>query len=146
MKSGRLLATQTQYERWSPEQRALFTPVYFPASGNTLYRFTKGASTHPEYKPKPVDPSSLNPNYMHFNDMHKHFTMLVDAFCNELVQPYDLKQVEADEDEEFSYHAFCTAVITVGMCEEDWLFEKLYGNMYVIRNIERELNDQSDAE
>lgn len=132
IKAGRILATETQLKNRLPEYRDLFEPIQ-TAPGVTMYRYKYADEP---YTGKTFDISSLDPL-----DMHEHFMIIVNNFIVALNAFSMIETVEGDEDEEFTYGAFCTALVTCQRSESDWLLNHEFGNLYSIRHIELELEN-----
>lgn len=125
--AGRILATETQYNRWGSEVKQYFTPICI-SPGTTMYRYIH--ATEP-YLGRSFDVEDLDPN-----DMHEHFMILVNEFIVALQTSLRIHTIMGDEDEDFTYGALCTALATLNQSEADWLLEHLFGNMYCMRHID----------
>lgn len=135
VKSGRILIPKFQWEGYPLEIQDLYEPILV-ATGVVMYRYkaAKEPYTGKEFKADDLDP----------NDMHEHFMILVNDFVVALNEGQKINIVVGDEDEEFVYGAFCTALATCKRSEADWILEHMYGNLYTIKHIDLELEDGED--
>lgn len=127
MIAGRILATEFQWKRWESERRAYFDPI-ITARGTTLYRY--------KYATEPYAGDIFVPENLDPNDMHDCFLLLVNDFIQVFRSSQKIITIVGDDDEEFTYGAFCTALATCFLSEADWLFEHMFGTMYCIRSFD----------
>lgn len=137
VRSGKVMATDAQYRRWltwDAGNALLFERVQV-RHDCTMWRY--------KHAPMPVssrfEPSKLNPG-----DEWDYFLLVCLNFLEALREAQPTNLVDGDEDEEFTYGAFCTAIATHGGDESDWLVEKLAGDLYQMTHmhvIEQENNE-----
>jgi len=66
--------------------------------------------------------------------MYSDFVIIVDRFITS-IRESENDLIEADEDEDFTYGALCTALATCSQSETDWLLDHVAGSLWAIRKI-----------
>lgn len=126
VRSGKIMFLEDQWKRMHPQLQEDFEPVLVDV-GVTMYRLK--ACGEP-YVGKSFDVSKLDPN-----DEYDQFKILVNDFILSLNEGHQVNMVDGDDDEEYTYGAFCVALTTCRLSESDWLITREYGSMYSIRSI-----------
>lgn len=128
IKAGRYLYLPIQYNKLEPEQREYFYPVV--VRGETFYRWVwDQPSSNKDIKVERVlDPDDI------CDSMYSDFVIIVDRFITS-IEESDNDLIEADEDEEFTYGALCTALACLSLSETDWLLDHVSGSLWIIRKI-----------
>ena len=134
--AGTILILKSQYDsriekdEWEPIRVTRDLTMYHWIHAPTPY---EGKRYDPMYENQlPVDADVLD--YWRYD-----FRMLTLQFMAELRGFGKTKHtalIDGDEDEDFTYGAFCTAVTELELSECDLLFEREFGNMYSVRHID----------
>lgn len=134
VREGRVNIGKFQYDQMPNHVKAEYLPVIC-RGGTVMYRWKNA----PPMKVKALTTYSKDDD----GDGYGWFKLLVSEFMEAMHGIGITAIVEGDDDEEFTYGAFCTALATMGISESDWLLERMFGNVYEIRKCEIDGRDDS---
>lgn len=146
--SGAILLAEPQLLRMHVDYRKDFEPIRVRRDV-TMYRYKNAPEPYTGKRYDPVAEAKASGRQLEATeDWDMQFSALVETFVHTLEQaPKSLVfLVEGDDDFDFTYGAFCTAVAEKGFIISDWLFTKDFGNVYCIQHISnaRAIADDED--
>lgn len=125
VREGRVNIPKSQYDCMPQTHKDTFMPVL--ANGKIMYRW-RGAPPMRVEDSAPIQERD-------YEDGHDWFKVLVEEFMTAIHTTAVADLVEGDEDEEYTYGAFCTALATMKRSEMDWTLTRAFGDVYELRRV-----------